>query len=277
MHPDVLGVSYIRVRGDKEEEIGDYKVYLTGVRKGRAESGVGHIIRNTIARNIVSVRHVNEQMMWVDLAIGGIRTRIVSVYSPCEGADEDEVDKFYEALSDIVVRVNTKDRIVLMGDFIARVGNRTEGYERVIVKCGEDTEAKGNGKRLLDFCASMCLAVMNTFFKHKAIHRYTWEARGIRPIIEYIYTNFEFTKSVRNLQVFRGFFDDTGHYLICSGLIFTQCLFVLDPMCYAIFNYFQCSKILSSFFLQQILPIFHFCPPQTRTMFVNALFIGANK
>ncbi|XP_067001635.2 LINE-1 retrotransposable element ORF2 protein isoform X1 [Anabrus simplex] len=107
---------------------------------------------------------------------------------------------------------------MFIGDFNARVGNRTEGYERVIDKCGEDMEANGNGKRLLDFCASMGLAVTNTFFKHKAIHRYTWEARGTRSIIDYILTDFEFRKSVRNVRVFRGFFDDTDHYLICSEL-----------------------------------------------------------
>ncbi|XP_067004962.2 craniofacial development protein 2-like [Anabrus simplex] len=180
MYLDVLEISDIGVKGDSEVEIGDYKVYLTGVRKGRAEYGVGLFIRNTIARNIVSVRHLNERMMWVDLIVGGIRTQIVSVYSPCEGAVEDEVDKFYESLSDIVVRVNSKDRIVLMGDFNARVGNRTEGYERVTGKCGEYMEPNRNGKRLLVFCTSMVLTVTNASFKDKAIHRYTWEARGTR-------------------------------------------------------------------------------------------------
>ena len=92
-----------------------------------------------------------------------------------------------------------------MGDFNARVGNRTEGYEKVMGKCGEDMEANSNGKCLLDFCASMGLAITNTFFKHKAIHRYTWEGRGTRSIIDYIITEFEFRKSVRNMRVFRGF------------------------------------------------------------------------
>ncbi|XP_068085184.1 craniofacial development protein 2-like [Anabrus simplex] len=218
MHLDELGVNDIRVTGDKAKEVGDYKVFLTGVKKGRAECRVALFIRNTIAHNTVSVKHVNEQMMWVDLVVGGIRTRIVSVYSPCEGTDEDEVDNFYEVLSDIVVRVNSKDRIVLMGDFNARVGNRTEGYERVIFKCGEDMEGNRNGKHLPDFWASMGLAVTNTFFKHKAIRRYTWEGRGIRSIRDYTLTDFEFRPSVRNVRVFRGFFDDTDHYRICSEL-----------------------------------------------------------
>ena len=64
----------------------------------------------------------------------------------------------------------------------------------------------------------MGLAVTNTFFKHKAIHRYTWEGRGTRSIIDYIIIDFEFRKSVRYTRVFRGFFDDTDHYLICIEL-----------------------------------------------------------
>ncbi|XP_066997967.2 craniofacial development protein 2-like [Anabrus simplex] len=217
VHMDVLGISDIRGRGGNEEEIGDYKLYLADVKKGRAESGVWLFIRNTTAHNIVSVRHINERMMRVDLAVGVIIMRIVSIYSPCEGAVEVEIDMFYEALSDIVVRVNRKDRIVLMSDFNVRVGKRTEGYERVIGKCGEDMESNRNGKRLLDFCASMCLAVTNTL-KHKAIHCYTWEARGTRSIIDYILTDFEFRNSIRNVRVFWGFFDETDLCLICNEL-----------------------------------------------------------
>ena len=93
-----------------------------------------------------------------------------------------------------------------MGDISARVGNRTEGYEKVMVTYREELEPNRNGKHLLDFCASMGLAVKNTFFKYKVSHRYTWEGRGTRSIIYYIITNFEFRKSVRNVRVFWVFF-----------------------------------------------------------------------
>ncbi|XP_049772321.1 craniofacial development protein 2-like [Schistocerca cancellata] len=128
------------------------------------------------------------------------------------------MDSFYEALSDVVVRVKDKDSVLLMGDFNARIGNRTEGYEKVMGKFGEDMEANRNGKQLLDFCASMGLVITNSFFKHKNIHRYTWEGRGTRSVIDYIITDQEFRKAVRDTRVFRGFFDDTDHYLICSEI-----------------------------------------------------------
>ncbi|XP_049784084.1 craniofacial development protein 2-like [Schistocerca cancellata] len=215
---DVLAVSDIRVRGEKDEEVGEYKVYLSRVKAGIAQWGVGLYIRKEMEPSVVAIRYVNERLMWIDLTVSSRKIRIVSVYSHCEGTYQDKMDSFYEALSDVVVRVKDKDRVLLMGDFNARIGNRTEGYEKVMGKFGEDMEANRNGKQLLDFCASMGLVITNSFFKHKNIHRYTWEGRGTRSVIDYIITDQEFRKAVRGTRVFRGFFDDTDHYLICSEI-----------------------------------------------------------
>lgn len=53
---------------------------------------------------------------------------------------QDEMDRFYDTLGDVVVRVKDKDSIFLLGDFIARVGNQTGRYGKVMGKFGEDTE-----------------------------------------------------------------------------------------------------------------------------------------
>ncbi|XP_049772260.1 craniofacial development protein 2-like [Schistocerca cancellata] len=215
---DVLAVSDIRVRGEKEEEVGEYKVYLSGVKAGIAQWGVGLYIRKEMEPSVVAIRYVNERLMWIDLTVSSKKIRIVSVYSHCEGTAQDKTDSFYEALSDVVVTVKDKDSVLLMGGYNARIGNRTEGYEKVMGKFGEDMEANRNGKQLLDFCARMGLVITNSFFKHKNIHRYTWEGRGTRSVIDYIITDQEFRKAVRDTRVFTGFFDDTDHYLICSEI-----------------------------------------------------------
>ncbi|XP_049779285.1 craniofacial development protein 2-like [Schistocerca cancellata] len=168
---DVLAVSDIRVRGEKEEEVGEYKVYLSGVKAGIAQWGVGLYIRKEMEPSVVAIRYVNDRLMWIDLTVSSKKIRIVSVYSHCEGTEQDKMDSFYEVLSDVVVRVKDKDSVLLMGDFNARIGNRTEGYEKVMGKFGEDMEANRNEKQLLDFCASMGLVITNSFFKHKNIHR----------------------------------------------------------------------------------------------------------
>ncbi|XP_049771972.1 craniofacial development protein 2-like [Schistocerca cancellata] len=150
---DVLAVSDIWVRGEEQEEVGEYKVYLSGVKAGIAQWGVGLYIRKEMEPSVVAIRYVNERLMWIDLTVSSKKIRIVSVYSHCEGTDQDKMDSFYEALSDVVVRVKDKDSVLLMGDFNARIGNQTEGYEKVMGKFGEDMEATRNGKQLLDFCA----------------------------------------------------------------------------------------------------------------------------
>ncbi|XP_049768049.1 uncharacterized protein LOC126101434 [Schistocerca cancellata] len=53
---DVLAVSDIRVKGEKEEEVGEYKVYLSGVKAGIAQWGVGLYIRKEMEPSVVAIR-----------------------------------------------------------------------------------------------------------------------------------------------------------------------------------------------------------------------------
>jgi hypothetical protein len=39
---------------------------------------------------------------------------------------------------------------------------------------------------------------MNTFFKHKEIHKFTWEARGYKSIIDYFITNIKASKIIHH-------------------------------------------------------------------------------
>ncbi|XP_049779384.1 piggyBac transposable element-derived protein 2-like [Schistocerca cancellata] len=53
---DVLAVSDIQVRGEKEEEVGEYKVYLSGIKAGIAQWGVGLYIGKEMEPSVVAVR-----------------------------------------------------------------------------------------------------------------------------------------------------------------------------------------------------------------------------
>ena len=37
-----------------------------------------------------------------------------------------------------------------------------------------------------DFCAFNKLKITNSFYRHKDIHKFTWEARGTKSVIDYI-------------------------------------------------------------------------------------------
>jgi hypothetical protein len=75
--------------------------------------------------------------------------------------------EFYETLQKLLDKVNKNDCIMLI-DMNARVGNN-----RVANTVGTNGEVtvNSNGKKLIDFCTFNNLKIMNTFFKHKEIHK----------------------------------------------------------------------------------------------------------
>jgi len=70
--------------------------------------------------------------------------------------------------------VNRNEYIKLIGDMNVRVGNNT--VFNIVGTNGEAT-LNNNGRKLTDFCTFNNLKIMNTFLKHKEIHKFTWEAR----------------------------------------------------------------------------------------------------
>ena len=65
---------------------------------------------------------------------------------------------------------------------------------------------------------------MNTFFKHKEIHKFTWEAREHKSVIDYFITNMKTSKVIQD-RVYRSNEMGSDHYLLCAKLNFPpRCL-----------------------------------------------------
>jgi len=106
---------------------------------------------------------------------------------------------------------------MLIGDMNARVGNN-----RVANIVGTNGEAtlNSNDRELIDFCTFNNLQIMNTIFKHKEIHKFTWEARGRKSIIDYFITNMKTSKVIQDIRVYRSNEIDSDHYLLCAKVNF---------------------------------------------------------
>jgi hypothetical protein len=57
---------------------------------------------------------------------------------------------------------------------------------------------------------------MNTLFKHKEIHKFTWEARGHKSITDYFITNMKTLLVFQDTKVYRNSEIDSNHYLLCA-------------------------------------------------------------
>jgi hypothetical protein len=113
--------------------------------------------------------------------------------------------------------INKNDYLLIAGDMNARISNN-----KITNVMGTNGEATINniGEKLIDFCTFNNLKIMNTYFRHKNIHKYTWSARGSQSIIDYFITNGKAAKIIQDIRVHRGMELDTDQYLLYAKVEF---------------------------------------------------------
>ena len=132
-------------------------------------------------------------------------------------------DTFYDQLQSVVSDVPPRDMLLVLGNFNARVGSEFQSWRSVIGPHGMG-DCNGNGERLLDFCSNDQPFVINTWFKHKSIHKTTWFQNGnhSRPghIIDYILVNRHFRSSILDTRVYQSVLHESDHELVVSTFRF---------------------------------------------------------
>lgn len=89
---------------------------------------------------------------------------------PTSNADDEEIERIYEELNNLIDQTKSEDNVIIIGDMNATVG---EGRDESIV--GEFGLGNRNerGTRLIEFCARNNMIISNTHFKHHKRRRYT--------------------------------------------------------------------------------------------------------
>jgi hypothetical protein len=100
--------------------------------------------------------------------------------------------------------------------------NARDGNNRVVNIVGTNGEAtlNNNLRKLIDFCTFNNLKIMNTFFRHKEIHKFTWEAKGHKSIIDYFITDMKNSKVIQDIRTYRSNEIDSDDYLLCAKVNF---------------------------------------------------------
>jgi len=104
---------------------GGYTFFLKGLPHDASRiHGVGFAIRTSLISQITeSPIGVNEQLMTLRLPLAkGRYMTVLSAYAPTLLSDEATKDSFYDCLRATLQAVPRNDRLVLLGDFNARVG-----------------------------------------------------------------------------------------------------------------------------------------------------------
>lgn len=117
------------------------------------------------------------------------------------------------------MRIKPCQEIIIAGDLNARVGSQENS--RVVGRYGEEV-VNDSGLRLIELCELNCLRMLNSFYPHKLIHRYTRERPSLqqKSNIDYVITRQRSNFKIHNCRVKRGANYGSDHRLVSAVFVF---------------------------------------------------------
>ena len=146
---------------------------MSGVSKRcRAREEVGLIIANRLWGRVKEYKCVSSRIVWAKLNIRGEKVMVVSAYGPGIERSDSEREQVWENLNVFLAGFNENERVTVLGDLNAKVGERER--EEVVGKFGVPRVSE-NRECLVELCEERSLIVGNTWFEKKLINKYTWD------------------------------------------------------------------------------------------------------
>ena len=203
----------------------EYTFYWSGKPNGeRREAGVGFAIKGDIVAKLTEMPHlVSDRIMTMRIPLTKDRNAtIVSAYAPTMTNPEENKETFYSQLKGTLRNIPSTDKLLLIGDFNARIGRENDKWPSALGKYGIG-KCNSNGELLLALCTEFDLIVTNTMFKQKDTHKTTWTHPRSRHghMIAFIITRCRDKMDICSTRTMRGANCGTDHQMLRSRVIFS--------------------------------------------------------
>src|SRR6476661_7368130 len=162
----IIGVSEVRWKDGGDFVSDGYRVMYAG--GPTCQRGVAVIAEAKVAERVTEIDRYGDRIMLVKVKADPVD--IVQAYLPTTDYEDEEVEKLYDQLEEILGKQKGTDNVIVMGDFNAVVGEGKE--DRVVEKFGL-RKRNDRGERLIEFCKSQNLVITNTWFEQEKRRRYT--------------------------------------------------------------------------------------------------------
>ena len=221
---DICGLTETKWKGERVREWQYGLGICAGVRENeRAREGVCLMVSNKWKSKVREYGTVGSRIVWVRMKVGIQVWAIVCVYAPTEDRVARVKEEFWTSVDACLDKFDRSERVFLIGDMNGKVGNvRVDG---VVGQWGVPGGVDGNGSALLDICAGKRLAIANTLFRHKMIHRYTWRVlrrvEGVleerKAMIDYVCVDERLRRQVCDTRVWRGWGNGiSDHHIVMA-------------------------------------------------------------
>ena len=219
---DIAALSETRLHGeDSLHEVGaGYTFFWKGLPEDSPRiHGVGFAIKSALLRQCPeSPVGVSERLMTLRIPLADKRyATIISAYAPTLPSPDDVKAAFYDTLTRCISSIPRADKIILLGDFNARVGSNHVVWGGIIGRHGVGNTNE-NGVRLLNLCAEHDLIITNTMFQLPDKLKTSWMHPRSKHwhLIDYVITRKQDRQDVVITRALRGADCWTDHRLIRS-------------------------------------------------------------
>ena len=176
----------------------------------------GFILTNEIAGAVIGYNPFNNRIISVRINSRPHNISIIQFYVPTSASTEEEIEKFYSQLQEVIDKIPSRDVALIMGDANAKVGKAdipsvTYGQYRLRVK-------NVRGSVLIDFCMTNDLVISNTCFNHHPRRLYTWNSPDgtTRNQIDYIMIKRKWKSCIKNVKTYPGADCNSDHQLLVA-------------------------------------------------------------
>lgn len=219
---DIAALSETRLSEEGSVKEKDYTFFWKGVQQGVPRvHGVGFAIKNSLVSSLTELPvGISERIMTLNMKLtNSQKITLISVYAPTMTANINVIENFYQELDNVLSGIPRSNRVILLGDFNARVGKDFELWPSVLGRNGIG-KTNSNGLRLLDLCTTHGLTITNTMFRQKDKYKTSWKhpRSGHWHLIDYVIVRNRDVKEVCITRAMRGAECWTDHRMIRSKL-----------------------------------------------------------
>ena len=167
-------------------------------------------------------RPVSDRIMTMRLPLSKDNfATIISVYAPTMTNPDEYKEAFYNQLASVLSGIPRTDKLLLIGDFNARIGRENDKWPLGMGKYGIG-KCNSNGELLLAMCSDFELIVTNTMFKQKDERKTIWMHPRSRHwhMIDFIITRCRDKMDIHSTRAMRGASCCSDHQMLRSKVAF---------------------------------------------------------
>ena len=207
----VLGLSETRWKGTGDFRSDDVRVMYSGGEE--SQRGVAILLDKEFAKRVIKMDAISDRLMLVKIKAEPVDMVVIQVYLPTSDYDDEEIEKLYEEIEEVMRKEKGADNLIVMGDWNAVVGEGRDEKEVGEFGLGVRNE---RGQMMVEFCKRMKMVITNTWFEQNKRHRYTWKSPGDRGRfqLDYILVRQRYRNSVKVAKSYPGADANTDHNLV---------------------------------------------------------------